>query len=335
MHTDDPFPFPLTVGVYDTSPKMSRLYTNNGHTCDGLSEFVYDSQRDKYLSLKLHALINKPDRYRVYVESDAQKYGQIAHDILSLFVEKCPAECTLNDRTIHFLRSDLKMELATGKLHPLPKKASDAARNIYRYLETIAMPIKLFDAFALHVQEDFAITARDLSRPFPNDYLELAHICFPSHWDPRQKIGKNFGDIHRPVANNERLLKAHHTLISSMFERGPFTRFVWGIAFSDDLDRHPEHIRESNEVTPQPKDDLLDRAFFRVERQVTYPLPALSRSFFTIRVFVKSLRVVAKNSEHCSLLREALLSMNDEALRYKGLSSLRDPLVDRLASTLV
>jgi len=34
------------------------------------------------------------------------------------------------------------------------------------------------------------------------DFLSSAHVCFASHWDPLDKIGKSFDEIHAPVPMN-------------------------------------------------------------------------------------------------------------------------------------
>ena len=57
---------------------------------------------------------------------------------------------------------------------------------------------------ALAIQEDFVILKQE------NDTLrtEYLSVCFPSRWDPREKLGLDFAAIHAPVANNELLLAA-------------------------------------------------------------------------------------------------------------------------------
>lgn len=329
MQSDLYFPFPLTKGIYDTSPKMARLYLPNGAISDGMPEFVRDSAFEHYIERKLHNLSQNQERYRTFVD-DKNEFSHIARRLIALFAQKCPKACSIRDETAYFLLSSIAINLTTGALFYQSQELPEQTEEIIKFLASVDMPIRLFDTLALHVQEDFAITARNPAIAPPNDYLEFAHICFPSHWDPRKKIGKHFGAIHQPVANNAQLLKAHLTLINSMIERGPFTRFVWGIAFSSDLDRHPEYIKECNEPPCSSQNEMIERAYLRVERQVTYPCPDLNRSFFTIRVFLKPLREVARNQEHRQLLRDALISMNDEALSYKGLTAYRDDLVSWL-----
>lgn len=324
---DDAFPFPLTEGIYDTSPKMARLYKRDGSgITDGFPEFIFDSTRKKYWAKKLNNLVEKSERYRVYAESFLEKHGDISCALLSLFARLCPKECSFSDDVAFFLTTQIAVHCTTGEISFNAVDASEQAIKTFHYLTKVPLKLRALDALALHIEEDFALTARNKALPLPNDYLEFAHICFPSHWDPRDKIGKNFSQIHRPVANNAQLIKAHETLVNSMFERGPFTRFVWGVAFSDDLDRHPQHIKEQNESLPKTLEEIIERAFLRVERQVTHPLVDIGRSFFTIRVFIKPIKEIRSNPKQKKLLHDALLSMNDDALRYKGLVNLRDPL---------
>jgi hypothetical protein len=326
------FVFPLQ-GVYDTSPKMVRLYTDseNRLTSDGLKEFVYDKERHRYLEKKLHNLIHNPCRYRANLPSVLSDYFIVSQEIYKIFAAKCPEECSLDGHRVQFFNSGVSLDLKDGSINVVKKPPPACTDAIVAYLHQSPMPMRIFDAFALHIQEDFAVSARDTTKPFPNDYLELAHIMFPSHWDPRQKIGKNFREIHQPVANNARLLKAHQALVGAMFERGPFSRFVWGIAFSSDLDRHPDYINENNEVAPYERKSVIDQAYLRIERQVTYPLLNINRSLFTIRIFMKPIAILAQNPEHRLLLKNSLISMNEEALEYKGLLHQRDHLVSFLS----
>ena len=46
--------------------------------------------------------------------------------------------------------------------------------------------------------------------------------------------GRDFAQIHEPVANNEAILKGHANLVRAMCFMGPFVRYAWG------LHRHAE-----------------------------------------------------------------------------------------------
>ncbi|UCE31806.1 MAG: DUF3445 domain-containing protein, partial [Burkholderiales bacterium] len=78
--------------------------------------------------------------------------------------------------------------------------------------------------------------------------------------------------------DGEALRQAAPALGSAMLTRGPFERYVWTVADSPALSRHPA-ITE-----PAPVRGLED-LYFRCERQVILPLPAHGRALFLIRVF--------------------------------------------------
>ena len=46
--------------------------------------------------------------------------------------------------------------------------------------------------------------------------MELASVCFPSGWIPMNKLGKNLSSIHKPVADNDQLIKSSKKLSEYM-----------------------------------------------------------------------------------------------------------------------
>lgn len=159
--------------------------------------------------------------------------------------------------------------------------------------------LELGKAAALRIQEDLVL--------MHETELEALWVCFPSHWNPLEKIGRSFAEIHSPVPHSEKLRAAQHNVAKAMSEKGPFVRYVWGLTFDPALSAHPS------------RPTLLsgERVYFRTERQVTLPLPELKRSWFLIRVYVAPVEAVANTPQRRAALREALQTMPEAHRTYK------------------
>ncbi|MEO0326386.1 MAG: heme-dependent oxidative N-demethylase subunit alpha family protein [Myxococcota bacterium] len=158
------------------------------------------------------------------------------------------------------------------------------------------------------VQEDFAVLQAG-----PNDAGRCValDVRFPSGWRPERLRDASFEAIHGPVPDFPTSAAAARGMVRAMVDRGPYVRFVWTLTPDDALDQHP---------------DLRDRAAgwadpvapcFRVERQVTVPLPETRSSVFLIRVYVTPLEELAPWQER--QLIEALRVLPEEVRRYKSL----------------
>lgn len=181
------------------------------------------------------------------------------------------------------------------------------------FLEPLPARARAINAIALALQDDWALMRMDARGAVR---AELLHVCFPSGWDPAAKAGLDFFAIHAPVADGDAIRGASRALGSTIVQRGPFERHVWTVSDSPSLSRHPA---ETSPTSPRSVEDL----FFRCERQVTVPLPALGRALFLIRVHVAPLLVVANDAQRRTRLAEALRSMTPAVVTYKGLEAAR------------
>ncbi len=171
---------------------------------------------------------------------------------------------------------------------------------------------------ALELQEDFVILKSE-SDTLRVEYLS---VCFPSRWDPREKLGLDFAAIHAPVADNQMLLAAGSSIMTMAFMKQPMLRHVWLIVPSASLDQHPEQNDYSWSETLKDPSPLLPRLFFRVERQTTWPLPQFGRAVFFIRVMMSPLAdVLAQAPARARALREALASMTPAVVSYRGMAA--------------
>ncbi|MBC7710414.1 MAG: DUF3445 domain-containing protein [Rhizobacter sp.] len=173
---------------------------------------------------------------------------------------------------------------------------------------------------ALAIQEDFVILKQH-QHTLRTEYLS---VCFPSRWDPREKLGLDFAAIHAPVADNPMLLAAGPNIMTMAFVKQPMLRYVWLIVPAANLDQHPEKNQAWwSEALADPS-PLLPRLFLRVERQTTWPLPHLQRAVFFIRLMMSPLTEVLRIS---ALVRPERISAPVRPERSEG----SDALVTRAA----
>ena len=167
------------------------------------------------------------------------------------------------------------------------------------------------------LQEDFVILkATDGS--LRTEYLS---VCFPSRWDPCEKLGLDFMAIHQPVADNQMLQAAGPNLMAMAFMKQPMLRHVWLIVPNPALDQHPENNaawwREAL-ADPAP---LLPRLYFRIERQTTWPLPQFERAVFFIRLLMSPLLHVLRAAPgRAAELAASLRSMTPAIVAYRGMT---------------
>lgn len=189
--------------------------------------------------------------------------------------------------------------------------------------EGLATPEPLELAF----EEDFAILdGRDGTLPW-------LCVCVPSHWAPEDKVGLPFAAVHAPVADNGALLAAGAQLVQLVTGGERFERFVWTLSPSGRHDQHPRrHPREPWPATDDPA-DFAQRCFLRMERQTFLPVPQAPRqAVFTIRVMLEPLPETVRTRADAQRLHDALASMTDAVLAYKGLAPARERVLAWLAS---
>nr|WP_256488003.1 heme-dependent oxidative N-demethylase subunit alpha family protein [Deinococcus sp. HSC-46F16] len=179
-------------------------------------------------------------------------------------------------------------------------------------------PLTALDFLGLNAPEDLAVVAR--APEGGRDWLAAAHVLSPQHWDPRDKLGRDFVAVHAPVAGSGPMNATAPRLVEAVIARGPFVRFAWGVAMSGRLDHHPAAPPDADRAGETRFDP--DRAFLRVERQTLTGFPSAHGALFTIRPYVCPLREAVATPEQARPLAAALHSMTPEQVAYKGLTHL-------------
>ena len=173
---------------------------------------------------------------------------------------------------------------------------------------------------ALAFAEDFAIVDGQ------SGHVPWLAVCLPSHWAPEEKLGRHFTEVHAPVADNALLLKATEGLMRVVTGADRWERFVWNVSDHPRLHAHPARVDVRRWQHTQA-----ELAWFRSERQTFIPLPAANQAVFTIHVQVQALAEVLDSPARAQLLHDAVASMSDAVLAYRGLDCVREPLLAWLA----
>lgn len=339
-------PFPVRPD-YDTTPDLRR-------TDD--AAFRLDSAWSRYAAEKLHLLRAFPERVRVLSPSaDADGVRVALEAVAAAAADALPGTVVPADDGWRFPRLGVALQRRADAVEArrdegtrdLATVAADAAQDdvddadapsaltsavltesTLDHLAGLDPSLRMMDALALALQEDLVLM-RSEGDAEAAGHAELLHVCFPSHWDPAARAGASLAELHEPVPHGERLREASPRLQRAMRERGPLERWVWSLHPHAPLDRHP---KSPDPAWPEDPRTLPDRLAFRVERQVTLPLPGTGRALFTIRIFSASLRsVLGAEAGRAERLAEAIGGMDDALLAYKRLEGRRELVLDALA----
>lgn len=191
------------------------------------------------------------------------------------------------------------------------------------------------EALVSGMQEDFVVL-HDEPAGMRTRFLA---VCFPSNWSPAEKLGLDFTAIHAPVADNALLQAGANGIVDMAFRKATMLRHVWLLTPGAELSQHPESRRTRwqdalDQADASSSGRLVDQVYFRVERQTTLPLPELRRGVFFIRVMVCGLvDVLSVEPNRAADLRQALYSMTDAVLHYRGMQAVRERLLLELQAS--
>lgn len=171
------------------------------------------------------------------------------------------------------------------------------------------------DALAAQVQEDIAVLQRDAQHHYR---VRALHLCCPNHWGADTRIGEDFTALHGPVPGFNARHPHGEQLLDAVAQRGPYLRFVWGLASDTRLNHHPEPAAGVDPAAWQGR--ALEQAntlSVRIERQVLRAIPGSGAVLFTIRTLFTDTDTLPREARLA--LAEQLLRMAEGLLRYKGI----------------
>ncbi len=190
-------------------------------------------------------------------------------------------------------------------------------------LRNLPAPWRLAALLSLAFAEDFAIVDGRTA------YIPWLAVALPSHWSPQDKVGRHFAEVHAPVADNGMLLAAADALAKLVSAPTRWERFVWTVTPHDRLDAHPARSTGTG-WAPGDADSVAQQAHWRTERQTFIPVAGAQQALFTIRVDSQPLGQAMDSAQKARRLHDALASMSPAVLHYRGLSLVRDALLQWL-----
>jgi dimethylamine monooxygenase subunit A len=229
----------------------------------------------------------------------------------------CPGAIRLDGAEIRSPALGLRVRLDRGELHGEAAHHADAAAA----LQALPPPWRAAGLLSLALHADFAVV--DGTR----GTLPWMAVCLPSHWDPVEKVGRHFTEVHAPVADNATLLAAGAHLMRLVCDTQRWERFVWTLTPNPAYDHHPQR----RAPIPWPAQAPAACAHLRTEHQTFIPLPGQHQAVFTIHVEVQPLAQALTQPGDAQRLHDALASMSEAVLAYRGLTSVRPALLRWLA----
>ncbi len=318
-------PFPVDE-TYVVRSDLVRMPCHR-HDLPQRGHFELDDQLPEYLGRKLDRLRDHPAHARARaIDCEDEAVAEVARRAFPVLAVEHPGWASVAGDSIQLIGLGLEVDRRDFRIvrdRPAPMAALGS--RVRDHLEAIDRADRPLEALALAVQEDLVVVHSKGSV----GRAERMVVCFPSGWDPANRIGQSFEQLHGPVPLSGRLIDAAPGLVAAMVGRGPFVRFVWGIGPTPDLGHNP--TLDPAAVAGLDPDADPASWWFRAERQTTMPLPDLSRALFTIRVYVAPLAEALDAAPgRRDRLAKALASMDPALLAYKRLDRAGDRLLDYL-----
>jgi dimethylamine monooxygenase subunit A len=219
-----------------------------------------------------------------------------------------------------------------GSVRPIGRGPFGHGDEAARCLARLAPRWRLAALASLALREDLAIVdGTDGTIPW-------IAVALPSHWNPRDKVGRPLSAVHAPVADNHMIVSANEHLVALVTGPDRWERFVWAITPHPRLHAHPDRVDPDPWSLPSSREALAARdafgrdpvaagAWLRHERQTFIPVPGARLSVFTIRVSVQPLAQAVSTPDRATRLRDAIATMSPAVLAYRGLEHARDGLL--------
>jgi dimethylamine monooxygenase subunit A len=179
---------------------------------------------------------------------------------------------------------------------------------------------------SLAFAEDLAVVDAD------SGTLPWLAVALPSMWAPEAKVGLHFAAVHAPVADNTLILQAADRLVALVTAGERWERFVWTLTGHPRLHAHPRRVPPERWAPGLTGDALAAQTWFRTEHQTFIPVPGRRQAVFTILVDTQPMAQALASPARAARVHDALATMSDAVLAYRGLTEVRAPLLGWLAA---
>jgi hypothetical protein len=200
-----------------------------------------------------------------------------------------------------------------------------AAENLQSFHPERIRPFSSLSEISKVVQEDICIMTK-----IGDEWVLTAAVLYaPSRWRLFDKMGKSLEGIHKPVPGyQEQIGEA----VEFTFDRLTPERSMWRANWTlvDDATRfQPTPPSAENQLRVEGA-NLDEQVFFRVERQTVRKMPRTGDVIFTIRTYVTPLGKLLQAIETPKDMLEALKTMDEDHVEYKGWNTLKPALLAHL-----
>ena len=302
---------PFLDGKYSTAPALVAL----AKAPNPIDQFIFqiDEKYLEYIANKSQCRQEDVGKYFCTADLNTETVVPMSQYIANQLAKEHPTIFTLERNEEKYVLFNAK----TGE-HIVWKDDWVLVEN--------ANYLSLFDALCSQVQEDLAICRLQDDR----DWLAAIHLSCANHWGPSEKIGRPFSSVHGIVPGLEKLNQNYFKMLVTAVNKGPYTRFAWGISTDCRLIHHPVPPTGVDPVYWQGRRVEHDSShiYLRVEKQNIIGFAELNAFLFTIRTYFYDIDELSKPEKQA--LFTAVEGMSTESLEYKGLTDKIEILRKRL-----
>lgn len=313
--------FPIKNGLYEVKPGLLSLNLDLGNGKRDSQIFQIDSHFNHYQKIKSQSRKENLSKYYQAKNLPKETKNVVTQFMLKQLVSEYPEyfkltlnaktkiskfECKLTNEALLFNKNNNLLEIS--------KKNN--SKDKVNYIDSL-------DAIACQIQEDFTIINLENEK----DWNSAIHLCYPNHWSPEDKIGKNFIDTHIPVPAMEKINNSSRKLIDAMVYKGPYLRFAWGLSTDTKLNHHPMAPKNVNKKEWRGRlfDINKPELYIRLERQTLIGFPKEKAILFTIRTYFRDCSKLTQSEK--GKVVSAIESMSNEQLDYKGLTKSKNEII--------
>jgi len=193
------------------------------------------------------------------------------------------------------------------------------------FLQSLPAAWRRTALLSLAFAEDFAIVDATTGT------IPWLAVALPSMWAPEDKVGRRFADVHAPVADNRMIVTASEHLVRLVTGSERWERFVWTVTAHPRLHGHPQRVDPARWPAGVTAEQLPALTWWRTERQTFIPVSpadgAAGQAVFTILVDTQPLAQAINTPQRAARLHDAIASMSEAVLAYRGLTAVREPLL--------